>query len=149
MWVPGGLWWSMQAPAVENSGRGQRSHTFLAQFQGIGELDTRLKDGLKLFTSFAEFKNVRSTGFLSQEAGPLDTSGASLQSGVQGHGEMAADRALGFQVGGRQDPWRRLNWSFLDEDIVGFNLLSPVYNFALHFRVSVLLLRTRLGVIPV
>ena len=135
MWVPGGLWWSMQAPAVENSGRGQRSHTFLAQFQGIGEL--------------AEFKNVRSTGFLSQEAGPLDTSGASLQSGVQGHGEMAADRALGFQVGGRQDPWRRLNWSFLDEDIVGFNLLSPVYNFALHFRVSVLLLRTRLGVIPV
>ena len=139
----------MQAPAAENSGRGQRSHTFLAQFQGIGELDTRLKDGLKLFTSFAEFKNARSTGFSSQEAGPLDTSGASHEGGVQGRREVAADRALGFQVGGRQDPWRRLNWSFLEEDIVGLNLLSPVYNFALHFRVSVLLLRTRLDFIPV
>ena len=139
----------MQAPAAEDSGRGQRSHTFLAQFQGIGELDTRLKDGLKLFTSFAEFKNVRSTGFLSQEAGPLDTSGASREGGVQGRREVAADRALGFQVGGRQDPWWRLNWSFLEEDIVGLNLLSPWYTFVLHFRVVVLLLRTRLVLFPV
>ena len=139
----------MQAPAVEHSGRGQRSHTFLAQFQGIGELDTRLKDGLKLFTSFAEFKHVRSTGFLSQEAGALDTSGASHEGGVQGRSEMAADRALGFQVGGRQDPWWRLNWSFLEEDMLGLNLLSPWYKFVLHFRVVVLLLRTGLAFFPV
>ena len=137
----------MQSPAVEYSGRGQRSHTFLAQFQGIGELDTRLKDGLKLFTSFAEFKHVRSTGFLSQEAGPLDTSGASHEGGVQGRREVAADRALGFQVGGRQDPWWRLNWSFLEEDIVGLNPLSPWYTFVLYFRVFVLLLRARLVLI--
>ena len=136
----------MQAPAVEHSGRGQRSHTFLAQFQGIGELDTRLKDGLKLFTSFAEFKHVRSTGFLSQEAGALDTSGASQEGGVQGRSEMAADRAPGVQ-GGRQDPWWRLNWSFLEEDIVGLNLLSPRYILVLHFRVVVLLLRARLVLI--
>ena len=134
---------------MEDSGRGQRSHTFLAQFQGIGELDTRLKDGIELFTSFAEFKNVRSTGFGSQEAGPLDTSGASREGGVQGRREVAADRALGFQVGGRQDPWWRLNWSFLEEDIVGLNPLSPWYKFVLHFRVVVLLLRTRLAFFPV
>ena len=139
----------MQAPAAEDSGRGQCSHTFLAQFQGNGELDTRLKDGLKPFTSFAEFKHVRSTGFLSQEAGALDTSGASREGGVQGRSEMEADRALGFQVGGRQDPWWRLNWSLLEEDIVGLNPLSPWYTLVLHFRVCVLLLRTRLVLFPV
>ena len=58
---------------------------------------------------------------------------------------MAADRALGFQVGGRQDPWWRLNWGFLDEDTLGLNLLSPWYKIVLHFRVVVLLLRTGLA----
>ena len=86
-WISGGLWWcprAMEAPAAQDSGRGQRSQAYMAQFPGVGELDTRLKDGSEYFTSFAEFKDVRSTGFGSKEAGPLDTCGASREGGVQG-----------------------------------------------------------------